>query len=66
MANLGDKKAFADMGTSKGLMAARLSLGYWGVKLTIRLCVMIQEITYISSTLSVFAEQRIPYEIAEI
>ncbi len=47
MANLGDKRTFKDMGTSRGLMAARLTLGYWSVKLTIRLCIMIPEITYI-------------------
>lgn len=44
MANLGDKRALEDMGTSRGLMAARLTLGYLGVKLTIRLCVMIVKI----------------------
>ena len=44
MANLGHTRTFEDMGTSRGLMAARLTLGYWSVKLTIRLCLIIPAI----------------------
>ena len=47
MANLGDKRTFKDMGTSRDLMAARLTLGYLGVKFTVRLCVINLDMTYI-------------------